>query len=264
MRQKGDLSPASYAALHIAGAYAVPPLLTVGNTTEGAVAASDMETWLNLYKEGVTTGRITPPPPPPPPPAPAPPSPDCLTNESLWYAYAPDWDVVASAAGGTGPLLRAKAKPTFNCKEGALLKKCQAKSTSLPPADVRCYRPGATVRLKAPPQPSTIKELLLVEPLLPLLPSPPPAEHSSRSPSRPLASATRVQLAAILESVYHGSAACAVAASAVSASAGAKSFTLAELAHVVTRHAACMRERLHGERIMGPLGLHPYTFHGDE
>jgi hypothetical protein len=37
-------------------------------------------------------------------------------------------------------------------------------------------------------------------------------------------------------------------------------FTQAELAHVVTRHAAVLRHVLHGEDVMGPLGLHPYAF----
>ena len=245
LRQKGDLSSATYAALHIAGAYAVPPLLAVGNVTEGAVAASDMEAWLGLYTEGVMTGKITPPTRPTPTPAP----PHCLTNASQWFAYSPDWTV---AAGGNS--LRAKAKPSFNCKEGALLKKCQAKSTTLPAVDVRCYEPGAVVELKAPPKPSGTKDLLLVEPVLS------PEKHRTS----PVASATREQLSAMLERIYTGSAPCAVAASAVSGSGGARSFTLAELAHVVTRHAACMRERLHKEDVMGALDLKPYTFHGDE
>eukprot|EP01051_Picozoa_sp_SAG22_P001503 SAG22_NODE_60_length_23423_cov_8.445250_7_plen_926_part_00 len=247
LRQRGDLSAATYAAMHIAGAYAVPPLLAVGNVTEGAVAASDMEAWLGLYKEGVMTGRITPPTLPP---SPTPPADACLANDS-WFAYVPDWDVTAG-----GKTLRAKAKPTFKCKEGALLKKCQAKSTTLPPADVHCYRPSAIVQLKAPPQPSSNNELLLVELL------PPAQEH--RPSQVALANATRAQLSAVLESIYPGSAAHAVAAAAISGSAGALSFTLAELAHVVTRHAACMRGRLHGEDIMGALGLEPYKFHGDE
>jgi hypothetical protein len=245
LRQKGDLSPATYAALHVAGAYAVPPLLAIGNVTGGPVAASDMEAWLGLYKEGVMTGRITPPALPPSPA----PTQGCLTNASQWFAYAPDWDVTAG-----GKSLRAKAKPTFNCEEGALLKKCQAKSTTLPPADVRCYKPGAIVQLRAPPQPSSNSDLLLVVPLLSL------EEHSSR---RQEAAATRAQLSATLERIYHGSASCAIAASAVSGSAGAQSFTLAELAHVVTRHAACMRERLHAENIMAALNLKPYSFQAE-
>lgn len=219
----------------------MPPLLAVDNVTEGAVAASDMVDWLGLYKEGVLTGRITPPPP----------APACLMNASQWFAYLPDWDVAVD--GGS---LRAKAIPSFNCKEGALLKKCRAKSTTLPPADVRCYTPGTVVQLKVPPQSSGYTGLLLVEPLLPLLS---PERHSIR----PVPSATRAQLSAALEGIYHGSASCAVAASSVSRSAGEQSFTLAQLAHVVTRHAACIRERLHAEDIMGVLGLKPYTFRGD-
>jgi hypothetical protein len=39
---------------------------------------------------------------------------------------------------------------------------------------------------------------------------------------------------------------------------------VAELAHVVSRHAACMREWLHGEPVMEMLQLRPFTFHGDE
>ena len=75
--------------------------------------------------------------------------------------------------------------------------------------------------------------------------------------------ATRTQLYEILETVLDSSAACAMAQSAGVGPSGALSFTLAELAHVVTRHVGCVRERLHGEEVMGPLGLKAYTFRGD-
>eukprot|EP01052_Picozoa_sp_SAG31_P008722 SAG31_NODE_444_length_15625_cov_6.047469_9_plen_364_part_00 len=236
----GRLSPSTYAALHIAGAYAMPPQLDVGDAWAYDVMTADMNNWMVLYKEGVLTGRITPPSNIPNRPV----RQQCLTNSS-WFAYVPDWTVVTSSN-----VLQARQNPTFNCKSGALLKKCTGKSTNLPQKDVLCFRPGATLQLKQPPLPTTNKALLLVDPILP--------ESDAAS-----AFATRTQLASILNEILDGSAPCAIATSAISGLAGQKSFTLAELAHVVARHAMCARNTLHGERTLEVLGLRPYSFKGD-
>ena len=154
LRQGGKLSPRTYAALHIAGAYAVPPSLSIYNVTSEAVAAVDMNAWLGFYKQGILTGKIEP--------ASVPQSAaGCFQNQS-WYAYVPDWTVESH-----GQVLKAKAKPTFNCPVGALIKKCPAKSTTLPKQDVRCFAPGAVIQLRTPAQPSSERGLLLIDPLLP-------------------------------------------------------------------------------------------------
>jgi hypothetical protein len=248
LQRGGTLSPATFAALHIAGAYAVPPQLNLGTVDEGDVLKNDLQQWLLLYKEGVLTGRITSPRNLPPEPNPGQ---QCLTNES-WYAYIPDWDVMPG-----GKALRAKAHPSFNCKEGSILKKCTAKSTTLPPQDVRCFPPGDILQLRVSPHPSSDHGLLIVDPILPRQAG---EAHSIRNDAL---SATRAELASALDDILGDSASCAVASAVRSGSAGQLPFTIAELAHVVTRHAMCVRKALHGEEIMGVLGLHPYSFQGD-
>ena len=240
----GNLTQATYAALQIAGAYAVPPVLDVGAAGPHGwnVTAAQMDDWLALYAQGALTGKITPPPPAPP----APPG-GCLgQHSSSWYAYVPDWDV-RPGANPTSFALVAKAHPSFNCEAGSLLKKCTAKSTSLPAADVKCYAPGAVVHLAAAPRPASVG--LLVVKLA-----------AARSPPPP-APATRRQLFAALAKVRAGTAAQAMQAPGPGESG--KPVTLVELAHVVTRHAAVLRKVLHAEEVMGVLGLKPYTFHGD-
>jgi hypothetical protein len=276
-RQGGHLSPRTYAALHIAGAFAVPPMLDVGNVSAGAVSQADMREWMVSYSQGILTGKIDAGSVPAP--APPPPSSGCLyikshrdpsapfsvaptgtprgalrpggfsLNASLWFAYTPDWQSEAN-----GSVLMARSKPSFNCPLGALLKKCPAKSTSLPKADVRCFAPGTRLQLRAAPAPSHNHGLLIVDPIFPA------ASREAVSDG----AATRAQLYATLTQIRAGSASCAVASTSVSGAGGSLPFTVAELAHVVSRHAACMREWLHGEPVMEMLQLRPFTFHGDE
>ena len=170
-------------------------------------------------------------------------------NSSSWYAYVPDWDV-RTGVNSTSFALVAKARPSFNCKAGSLLKKCTAKSTSLPAVDVRCFAPGAVVRLAGAPRPAS-GGLLVVELAARSLPPPAPAP----------APATRGQLFAALEKVQARTGAEAMQAPGPGESG--KPVTLVELAHVVTRHAAVLRNVLHHEVVMEVLGLKPYTFHGD-
>jgi hypothetical protein len=248
LQRGGTLSPATFAALHIAGAYAVPPQLNLGAVDEGQVLKHDVQQWLLLYKEGVLTGRITSLPNLPPEPTPGQ---QCLTNQS-WFAYIPDWDVMPG-----GKALRAKAHPSFNCKEGSILKKCSAKSSTLPRHDVRCFSPGDVLQLRVPPYPSSDYGLLLVDPILA------PRAGGEQPIRNDVGSCTRAELASALDDILGDSAGCAVASVARVGSAGQLPFTIAQLAHVVTRHAMCVRKALHGEEIMGVLGLQPYTFQGD-
>eukprot|EP00937_MAST-01D_sp_MAST-1D-sp2_P001147 g1147.t1 len=54
-----------------------------------------------------------------------------------WYAWQPDWDFANTS-------MTAKAAPSYTCSAGALMKRCLAHSTDLPPADVQCFKPGVT------------------------------------------------------------------------------------------------------------------------
>ena len=77
------------------------------------------------------------------------------------------------------------------------------------------------------------------------------------------APAVREDLANALDAIHEGTSSLAIAAPSVAGSNATLPFTIAELAHVVTRHAAVIRELLHNETILTPLGLFPYTFHGN-
>jgi len=70
--------------------------------------------------------------------------------------------------------------------------------------------------------------------------------------------ANRTTLWGVLESIAAGTAPAAM--EPPSNGSGALGVSLGDLAQVVTRHAAVMRNRLHGEEVMGPLGLSPYVF----
>ena len=80
----------------------------------------------------------------------------------------------------------------------------------------------------------------------------------------PATQAARAALYNELTAIFPGSASCAVDHTSASGAAGDLPFTKAELSQVVMRHAACMREQLHGEPVMDMLGLRPYTFSGDD
>ena len=97
------------------------------------------------------------PPAPQPTPTPTPPTPlHCLQNGS-WYAWKPDWDFTSTS-------MTAKAAPSYSCSLGAIMKRCLGHSATLPPADVRCYEPGATVDLRGAPRPFK-DDLALVDPV---------------------------------------------------------------------------------------------------
>lgn len=246
LRERGE----AFAALQIAGAYAVPPSLNLD--TSVTVSQAELTLWLGSYTAGVLTGVI-----PPGVPGPTPPS-ECLPNGS-WYAYTPDWDF-------TPTRITAVAKPTYNCPLGALLKTCEPKSTTLPPADVRCFKPGTSLKLTAPPKPSGNSGLEIVQPVFG--PSvrvddhrvglASPSGDSVGAHSDPSNPATRGALFAALDKIAQGTA--AEAMRPPSPSSQGLAITVLDLAQVVVRHAAVMRQRLHGEEIMAPLNLLPFEF----
>ena len=54
----GNLSDLTFAAINVAGAYAVPPGLSAD--AEHVVASSELSAWLPRYTQGVLTGAIEP------------------------------------------------------------------------------------------------------------------------------------------------------------------------------------------------------------
>jgi len=59
----GNLSDLGYAALQVAGAYAVPPELDIGDPLSRYVSQDELRTWMISYKQGLLTGQISPPVP---------------------------------------------------------------------------------------------------------------------------------------------------------------------------------------------------------
>eukprot|EP00038_Savillea_parva_P014470 m.11058 g.11058 ORF g.11058 m.11058 type:complete len:961 (-) comp2813_c0_seq1:195-3077(-) len=247
-----------FAALQIAGAYGVPPHLDAGDSN-ASVDASDMSTWLASYKAGILTGSI---PPMTPPPGPQPGG-GCLPNGS-WYAWAPDWNFADTR-------ITAKTKPSYECPQGALLKTCTAKSTTLPPTDVRCYPPGTSIALSSPPRNSSYAQLVIVHPVWNTTDGSTVDEKDATAMHEDVGltrkahvtvtaadAATRGQLYTFLEGIAPGTASLAMIQPSPSTSSLA--ISLMDLAQVVMRHAGVMREKLHGEHILQPLDLHPYSF----
>jgi hypothetical protein len=224
-----------FAALQIAGAYAVPPMLDIGTPSTQLVSTADLDAWLPSYRSGILTGVIKPATPNQPPSG-------CLPNGS-WYAYTPDWEFSPTS-------IEANTNPSYECPLGALLKKCLPKSTTLPAEDVRCFPPGTHLGLSAPPQKSPTPELDIVQPIF-----------ASARPETSKSDATRKTLFSRLNSIAAGTATSAMQEPSIGTSA--LSFTILDLAQIVTRHAAVMRNLLHGEDVMGPLALEPYTFPAD-
>jgi hypothetical protein len=151
-----------FAALQIAGAYAVPPDVDAGNPTTHAVTDVELDAWLASYKSGILTGKVVVPPRPPSPPSPpSPVSPGYCMRNSSWFAYVPDWNLHPKDHG----TIVAKSKPSYNCKLGALLKKCTGKSTFLPAADIYCVKPGTVVKIIGEVRASENKGLDIVNPV---------------------------------------------------------------------------------------------------
>ena len=143
----------------------------------------------------------------------------------------------------------AKKHPSFWCPAGALLKRCTAKSTNLPSADVRCYPPGAVLSLLAAPEAGPSPNLTVVEPVF--------ASSSERIGMLSSANATRGHLSGYLEGIGSGTAPLAMVCNG---SAAGLPLSVLQLAQVVTRHAAVMRQRQGGPRLLAMMGLRPYGF----
>ena len=169
------------------------------------------------------------------------------------------------AAQGVSGAIKAVARPTFNCAAGALLKRCTAKSTLLPPTDVQCFAPGTVVKIKSAARSSDLEAYKVLEPVFDLEKAAGTGaddrdDDDGGGGGNGDGGATRADLFDALNEIKPNT---AIHAMVQPGSCSARSITLPELAHVVTRHAGVMRQLLHGENILGPLGLKPYTFNGD-
>eukprot|EP00041_Stephanoeca_diplocostata_P026348 m.709152 g.709152 ORF g.709152 m.709152 type:complete len:899 (+) comp22941_c0_seq29:78-2774(+) len=222
-----------FAAMQVAGAYAVPPDLN-GNARlqQSSVTLADMNSMLASYAAGVLNGTI-PTPPAPPPPA------ECLGG-TKWYAYDPDWQYHPTN-------LTARATPSFHCAQGALLKRCIARAHTLPPSEVRCFPPNATVPLMAPPVTSAYPGMHVVS-----------IANATFGTEADADVATRRDLFAGLNTIWNHTAAGAMVPP--TPTTAPLPVTMMDIAQVVVRHAAVIRQHQHGVNVLQLLGLHPYAF----